>query len=645
MTTVNLSPLAGAGWQFFDNSGVILSGGLLYTYLAGTTTPAPTYTTSAGNVACANPIVLNSAGRTTTETWLDTSLTYKFVLKTSAGVTIDTYDNLINAAGTVAAALTAYEAAVAASTGSSLVGFINSPAGSIARTVQARMRDWVSVKDYGATGDGSTNDTVAIQAAFSAGGAIYFPPGVYCYTSLTINTACRIIGANQRGSPTTSAVLQCTSSSSATQRILVGDGVTQLYGVEFEHVNFTAPNAPDGAIIKFNFCSEATVENCQFFDLNLTATAVSYYQCNTLRFQSVRIVETTASGIYGEGDDTHRSDVITFINVIISGDSQGAQTHMPNAVEANGFVNTLTFHSCQFVACGRGIYRHNTIGSTIRGEYILAHDVEVDFPYYEGMRFIAGDGVYLVNCYMHGSITTYNLYIGHVTGNTVDSYSVVGGQITGAYSAGVYQDGNFVKFLGVEISGNGAQSSGTHPGILIGADSLSTIIEGCHIGERTGYQAATQSYGVQITSGAAQVSITGNDLKNNVTGPLLNGGAGTNSEYILTPNLGMVVPGSFATIVATAGQTITFGPGGGQYQVASLSVEPTGTLATLTIVFPSYANQGQRVSVFTTQIITALTITPGSGQTVNNTVTAMAALSGFTFAYAAATTTWYRVYQ
>ena len=48
---VNLSPVAGAGWQFFDNNGAPLSGGLIYTYLAGTTTPQATYTTSSGNVA------------------------------------------------------------------------------------------------------------------------------------------------------------------------------------------------------------------------------------------------------------------------------------------------------------------------------------------------------------------------------------------------------------------------------------------------------------------------------------------------------------------------------------------------------------------------------------------------------------------
>ena len=91
---LNLSPIAGAGWQFFDNNGVPLSGGLLYTYLAGTSTPAATYTTAVGNVANSNPIVLDSAGRPSNEVWLSNSVAYKFVLQTSTATLIWTMDNL-----------------------------------------------------------------------------------------------------------------------------------------------------------------------------------------------------------------------------------------------------------------------------------------------------------------------------------------------------------------------------------------------------------------------------------------------------------------------------------------------------------------------------------------------------------------------
>lgn len=92
---VYLSPVGGVAAQFFTNNGVPLSGGKLYTYAAGTTTPQATYTTNAGNVARTNPIVLDSAGRVGDggEIWL-TFAPYKFILKDSSDVSIATYDNI-----------------------------------------------------------------------------------------------------------------------------------------------------------------------------------------------------------------------------------------------------------------------------------------------------------------------------------------------------------------------------------------------------------------------------------------------------------------------------------------------------------------------------------------------------------------------
>jgi hypothetical protein len=71
-----------------------LAGGLLYTYQAGSTTPLATYTSNSGTIACPNPIVLGVNGIAPTEIWLNSSYSYKFVLATSANVTLYTYDNI-----------------------------------------------------------------------------------------------------------------------------------------------------------------------------------------------------------------------------------------------------------------------------------------------------------------------------------------------------------------------------------------------------------------------------------------------------------------------------------------------------------------------------------------------------------------------
>ena len=87
MSAVLLTPLTG---QFFDNNGLPLNGGLIYTYAAGTTTPQATYTDSTGTTPAANPIVLDSSGRA--NVW--GSGTYKFVIKDSLGNTISTIDGV-----------------------------------------------------------------------------------------------------------------------------------------------------------------------------------------------------------------------------------------------------------------------------------------------------------------------------------------------------------------------------------------------------------------------------------------------------------------------------------------------------------------------------------------------------------------------
>jgi hypothetical protein len=153
--------------QFFDANGNPLAGGKLYSYASGTSTPLTTYTDSTGLSANTNPIILDSRGEA--NVWLGGN-NYTLTLKTDTDVLIWSVDG------------------VNGSFNSSNISYTPAGTGAVTTTVQAKLRQTVSVQDFGAIGDGTTDDTAAIQAAINAlsaagvGGTVLLPAGAYKIT-------------------------------------------------------------------------------------------------------------------------------------------------------------------------------------------------------------------------------------------------------------------------------------------------------------------------------------------------------------------------------------------------------------------------------------------------------------------------------
>jgi hypothetical protein len=80
--------------QQVDSNGAPLSGGSIYTYLAGTSSAYPTYTDNTGLTPQANPIVLNSLGLPSSPIWLTGSISYKFTIRDALGVLQRTIDSI-----------------------------------------------------------------------------------------------------------------------------------------------------------------------------------------------------------------------------------------------------------------------------------------------------------------------------------------------------------------------------------------------------------------------------------------------------------------------------------------------------------------------------------------------------------------------
>ena len=364
---VNLSPLGGVGAQFFDSNGNPLSGGMIYTYAAGTNTPAATYTTSAGTVQHSNPIVLDAAGRVPTgEIWLTDGISYKFVIQTSAAVLVGTYDNIVGinsnyiaytaqqeiqtaTAGQTVFNLTTMQyipatnnlsvfvdgvnqygtgaqyayvetdtdtvtfvsglhvgASVkfttASPVASSVVNAINVAydppfTGAVATNVEAKLSETVSVKDFGAVGDGVTDDTAAIQAAIdgvSAGTTILFPAGTYSITSqLLVSGKGQLTLLGERG-----AKLLFTDGSYIGLLFTATSGQCMVENLMFYGTDTVAPTI---TLLKATGNSAyMTIQNCQFAYASVGVLLAQSYimrmQNNNYSGCDIAFDSTTAEG-------------------------------------------------------------------------------------------------------------------------------------------------------------------------------------------------------------------------------------------------------------------------------------------------------------------------------------------------------------
>ena len=227
--------------QEVDAAGNPLNGGKLHTYAAGTLTPLATYTTQAGNVSNTNPVILGSDGRA--NVWLG-SAAYRMILTDATGATTfyDT-DNMIGSVASVD---------LSASTGSSLVGHIAIGAGTVARTVQAKLREVsVSITDFtGADSTGATSSLAALQAAITdlrlytesridtiggttismyRSGTIFLPPGVWAIPANSLQIAADMgVTFQGAGSRRFTNAIQ-----GRTTLLITGAATSSQYGISF----------------------------------------------------------------------------------------------------------------------------------------------------------------------------------------------------------------------------------------------------------------------------------------------------------------------------------------------------------------------------------------------------------------------------
>ena len=171
-------------------------------------------------------------------------------------------DSALTAAYQAADALRPTSATLAASGGSALIGFVAS--GGTATTVQSELRRIINVRMYGATGNGTTDDTAAINAAFAALNnadicEVYFPAGTYRTTAQLVVTNKKV---HIRGAGQGATVIKCEMVSGICMSVANTD-YTQFATVEGITFTTNQVNSVTGLYVEF---ATADATNNRIFD-------------------------------------------------------------------------------------------------------------------------------------------------------------------------------------------------------------------------------------------------------------------------------------------------------------------------------------------------------------------------------------------
>lgn len=388
--------------------------------------------------------------------------------------------------GTAFTTVAGFITRILSSVGAALVGFIQAGVGAIARTVQDKLRESVSVKDFGAVGDGVTDDTAAISAALDTAVLnklqLHFPAGRYIVSSTISKTLSGDGSLKMFGDGENITIIELNTGGDGLSFTLPGnwylDGASGNNGLQIEDMTFTTTNENigQGVTVLGNSLAgrpgaKVSFENVEFRCKSAFGQAwgraVSINDCQDVWFNHCRFIQggpsnITANGLFINGTAVDNSPTTVFINHcdFLYGNIQ---------MEVGDYVEGIYVTNCAMVGGVIGILMNPVVGES-------------------GLHVMGG----------HISSTLYN----------IDCLNVFDFEIIGAllYRSGtttpnfsnirIQNGGRFV------ISGNVFKGSNTNDG-EVGVNIVSTINneqQGGFIGNNSFHLFATRA--IWLNSGA-----------------------------------------------------------------------------------------------------------------------------------------------
>lgn len=296
---------------------------------------------------------------------------------------------------------------LSASSGSSLVGFLQAGTGAVARTAQAKMRDVVSIKDFNAAADGVTDDSAELQAAIDSlsYGAVYLPAGKY-YINAAVNLKNKVSLIGD-GKAATEVYFGASGSFA-----LTGSVGSRIGYLTIEGIGLTNQGAGSPAALTMTEATRVLLTDCTIYNIGVTLDAFNYItfdRCDmfggTLTAHHSTINEVCeALKIYGCNTSGYAVTVKDTADVVVeSSHFMGAAAKVSiSRGEQNAAFYPPVFISDTVVDSGDD-----------EGIYLSGVSPKLANVFVSSGRTNLKDGIYMTDCVEGGLVNVQSRYCGH----------------------------------------------------------------------------------------------------------------------------------------------------------------------------------------------------------------------------------------
>lgn len=458
---------------------------------------------------------------------------------------------------------------LATSAGSAFIGWIQAGTGAVLRTVSDKLREFVTPQDFGAVGNGSTDDTAALQTWLNNGGGSLVAGSTYQITgALTITVS----GTKVWGSGT--GVSQIRTTNATADIFTIGDSTTEISNLSFRDFTVWATTAKSaGYAFNNRLCTDSQWDNVNVGSNDLYNAAGGHRLFKGWyfdRFDTVSVYGgqcvTSSDGVAARGivGDTYGAELVLDGNLrFFRQNTSGAA-----AVRIGGCCGVY-LRRMDASLCAKGLIIDTTLVSggttaTKRNREIFVEGANFDSCTSWGIHQVA-DSVAVLHMdkpWAAGSGASDGSSGGVLLegGSTVQPYiDISNPNFYLNKGAGLRMDGAaFVSVDGGRISQNGASVTNGGHGIEWGTTMTTRFsITGTDINNNG---IAAKGYGIEIPAALDNFNIDGVTLFSNAQGVISVGG-GFGPTKLIRNCLGYVTENSGIATVADGNSSVVVAHG------------------------------------------------------------------------------------